>query len=258
MNTCILAESTHAHIRSRKWDVAVLPFGATEPHNFHLPYGTDIFEADVVGRRVVEYAYGKGANVLLLPPVPFGVNTNMLQVPGALAISMTPTTLLKIIGDVADSLSRQGVKKLVLLNSHGGNELKPLAREMYHRQDVFIAVCDWFRVAADKNKEIFTNPDDHAGEMETSVALAFFPQFTADVKTAGPGAPKASRFEAVNKGWVSLTRPWHLLTADTGVGNPSQASAEKGQRLMAILTERIGQFLVDLARSPIDATFPFA
>ena len=94
--------------------------------------------------------------------------------------------------------------------------------------------------------------------METSVALAFFPQFTADIKTAGPGTPRPSRFDAVNKGWVSLTRPWHLLTPDTGVGNPAQASPDKGRKLMSILEERIGQFLVDLAKSPIDATFPFA
>ena len=51
MNDWVLAEQTHGEVRRQKWNVAVLPFGATEPHNFHLPYGTDIFEADTLARR---------------------------------------------------------------------------------------------------------------------------------------------------------------------------------------------------------------
>src|SRR5437879_6171142 len=123
MHEWILAEQTHEFLRQQRWDVAVLPFGATEPHNVHMPYGTDNFQVEAVGRRACERAYKKGANVLLLPTMPFGVNTNHLQVPGALALSVTPTTLLKVITDLADALSRQGVRKMVLLNGHGGNEL---------------------------------------------------------------------------------------------------------------------------------------
>src|ERR1700679_3485727 len=149
MDDWVLAEQDHKFIASRKWDVAVLPFGATEPHNYHMPYGTDVFQVEAIGRRACERAYRKGAGVLLLPAVPFGVNTNHLQIPGGLALSVTPTTLLKILADLTESLSRQGVRKLVLLNGHGGNELKPLARELHHKTDVFLCICDWFRMAAD-------------------------------------------------------------------------------------------------------------
>src|SRR5436190_17318998 len=138
MNPFVLAEQNHAFVRNVKWEVAVLPFGATEPHNLHMPYGTDVFEADVIGRRACGYAYERGAKVLLLPTVPFGVNTNHLKIPGGMAISLTPTTLLRILEDVVDSLQRQGVKKLVLLNSHGGNDIKALTRELHHRTDVFL------------------------------------------------------------------------------------------------------------------------
>src|SRR3954471_22887940 len=134
----ILAEQTHAFIRSVKWEVAVLPFGATEPHNLHMPYATDNFQVEEIGQRACAKAYEAGARVLLLPAMPFGVNTNHLQVPGGLALSVTPTTLLKLLADLVDSLERQGVRKLVLLNGHGGNELKPLTRELYHRTSVFL------------------------------------------------------------------------------------------------------------------------
>ena len=155
MNEWILAEQTHAFIRSQKWEVAVLPFGATKPHNLHMPYGTDNFQVETLGRGACQHAYQAGARVLLLPTVPFGVNTNYFHVPGALACSVTPTTLLRIIADISESMERQGVRKLVLLNGHGGNELKPFLRELHHRTKVFLCLCDWYRMAADLYPSIF-------------------------------------------------------------------------------------------------------
>ena len=202
----ILAEQTHAFIRERKWEVAVLPFGATEPHNLHMPYGTDNFQVEEIGKRACQRAYRGRHGVLLLPTMPFGVNTNHLKVPGALALSVTPTTLLAVITDLVDSLERQGVKKLVLLNGHGGNELKPLMRELFHRTSVFMCVCDWFRMAADRYRQIFAKPGEHADEVETSLGLAFFPQMLKP-ELADDGTAKPTRFEAINRGWVSITPP---------------------------------------------------
>ena len=256
MNDWVLSEQNHAFIASKKWDVVVLPFGATEPHNVHMPYGTDIFQVEEVGRRACERAYRRGGNVLLLPAMPFGVNTNHLKVPGGLALSVTPTTLLKLLTDLVESLSRQGIRKMVLLNGHGGNELKPLTRELFHQTDMFLCVCDWFRVAADQYPRLFTAPGEHADEMETSMGMAFFPQWMKPA-VAGSGAAKAIRFEAIRKGWVGITRPWHLLTEDTGVGDPAAATAGKGHELMGIVVERLGDFLYELAVSPMDEKFPF-
>jgi creatinine amidohydrolase len=254
MNTCILAESTHAYVRAHKWDVAVLPFGACEPHNYHLPYGTDIYEAETVGRLACEYAFNKGAKVLLLPAIPYGVNTNHFDIQGSVTVSLCPTTLLKILTDLVESLTRKGIRKIVLLNSHGGNELKPLVRELHHRFDAFLCVCDWYKVA--KDQKIFDNPGDHADEMETSFGLLHFPHLV-DLKSAGPGTPRPTRFEATEKGWIQISRPWHLLTEDTGVGDPSKASPEKAKKLLDIVTQRLGTFLYELAKSPLDDKFPF-
>jgi creatinine amidohydrolase len=251
-----LAEQNHAFIRSQRWQVAVLPFGATEPHNLHMPYGTDNLQVDVLAQRACEQAYRAGVRVVLLPTIPYGVNTNHLQVPGALACSLTPTTLLRVLADLVDSLERQGVHKLLLLNGHGGNELKPLTRELYHRTKVFLCVCDWFRMAADLYPHIFEQPGEHADEVETSLGLAFFPELVRP-ELADDGAARPTRFEAINRGWVSITRPWHLVSANTGLGNPAAASAEKGRRLMEVLVQRLAAFLVELAAAPKDESFPY-
>lgn len=256
MSEAILAEQNHHFIRQTKWDTAVLPFGATEPHNFHMPYGTDNYQVEAIGRKAVEHAYAKGAKVLLLPAMPFGVNTNHLKVPGGLALSVTPTTLLALITDLAEALERQGLKKLVLLNGHGGNELKPLSRQIHHKTGLFICVCDWFRMAPDLLPKIFKSPGEHADEVETSLGLHLFPQFMK-MELAGPGTMRKTRFEAINKGWVSITRPWHLLTSDTGAGDPSAATADKGRQLVEHLTQRLGDFLHQLATTPMDEMFPF-
>jgi creatinine amidohydrolase len=252
----VLAEQTHAFIRSQRWEVAVLPFGATEPHNLHMPYGTDNYQVEAIGRRACEKAYNSGARVLLLPTIPYGVNTNHLQVPGALACSLTPTALLHMLTDLVDAFERQGLRKLVLLNGHGGNELKPLTRELHHRTKVFLCVCDWYRMAADLYPRIFEKPGEHADEVETSLGLAFFPELLRPDQ-ADAGAARPTRFEAINRGWVSITRPWHLVSTNTGLGDPRAATAEKGQRLMDALVDRLSQFLVQLASAPMNESFPY-
>jgi creatinine amidohydrolase len=256
MRESILAEQTHAFIREQRWEAAVLPFGATEPHNLHMPYGTDTLQVELLAQRACERAYQAGARVVLLPAIPYGVNTNHLQIPGALACSVTPTTLLHLLTDLVDSLERQGVRKLVLLNGHGGNELKPLTRELHHRSRVFLCVCDWFRMARDIYPGLFANPGEHADEVETSLGLAFFADLLHP-ELADNGAARPSRFEAINRGWISITRPWHLVSANTGLGDPKAASPEKGQRLMDVLVERLGDFLIELAAAPMDETFPY-
>ncbi|MCI0381365.1 MAG: creatininase family protein [Gemmataceae bacterium] len=256
MKPYILSEQNHAFIKSQRWQVAVLPFGATEPHNLHMPYGTDNYEVEEVGRRACERAYNAGAKVLLLPTMPFGVNTNHLQVPGALALSVNPTTLLALITDLVDALERQGLRKLVLLNGHGGNELKPLMRELHHRTKVFLCLCDWFRIATDVYPKIFEQPGEHADEVETSLGLAYFPRLMQP-ELADDGAAQPTRFEAINRGWISITRPWHLVSKNTGLGNPAAATADKGQKLMDVLVERLGDFLVELSKADMNEKFPY-
>jgi creatinine amidohydrolase len=145
---------------------------------------------------------------------------------------------------------------LVLLNGHGGNELKPLTRELHHRTKVFLCVCDWFRMAADAYPKIFEQPGEHADEVETSLGLALFPDLL-HVEKADDGAARPTRFEAINKGWVNIVRPWHLVSKNTGLGNPAAASADKGRQLMGLLEKRLSEFLIALAGAKMDESFPY-
>jgi creatinine amidohydrolase len=255
-----LAETNYAYVKDHAYEVAVLPLGATEPHNLHLPYGTDTFEAEVIGEHVCAAAHARGAKVVLLPAIPFGTETNMRALP--LAVNLQPSTILAIVRDVVASLAESGIRKIVLLNSHGGNELKPVLRELYGATPAHVFLCNWYaQIVRDKYHEIFTAAEDHAGEMETSLALAYFPQLVAmDAEgrlAADAGATRPLRFAALQQGWVSITRPWHLLTTNTGSGDPQAATADKGRRVMQLIVDRLATFLVELSAAEVDARFPF-
>ena len=260
MRPWILSETNYSHVKECDYTVAVLPMGATEPHNLHLPYGTDTLQAESIGARVCEAAWNAGAKVIMLPPIPYGTETNQAQC--RLSMNVNPTTLGLIITDLVNSLAGHGIFKCLILNSHGGNEFKPLLRELNGTTPVQLFLCDWFRgISADVQKEIFEEAGDHAGEMETALGLAYFNDLVlknADgTIAADDGAVNPTRFDAINSGWVSITRPWHLLTSNTGSGNPHPATADKGEKLMNVIVERLSGFLVELADSELDDNFPF-
>jgi len=91
--------------------------------------------------------------------------------------------------------------------------------------------------------------------------MAFWPELVArnpdGTLAADEGRMAQTRFDAVNRGWVSITRPWHLLTTNAGAGNPHAASAEKGRRLMDVLVDRLAGFLVELSEAKVDERFPY-
>lgn len=254
-----LAEVNYAIVKESAFEVAVLPFGATEPHNFHLPYGTDAYECDAIGEAICGAAHDRGAKVVLLPTIPYGTETNLRDFP--LALNLNPSTLAAVISDLVASLAHNGVKKIVLLNGHGGNDFKPILRELYGATSAQLFLCNWFRVLADVEKQLFTDPGDHAGELETSLMLCFQPHLVArddqGALTADKGTMARSRFQAIERGWVSITRPWKLLTTNSGAGNPHQATAEKGRRALEMLVERLSDFLVELSDATIDERFPY-
>jgi creatinine amidohydrolase len=254
-----LAETNYAYVKEHAFEVAVLPLGATEPHNLHLPYGTDCFEADTIGEHICAAAHERGAKVVLLPTMPYGTETNQMAFP--LAMNVNPSTLLAVIRDLVDSLAGHGIRKIVLLNSHGGNDLKPVLRELYGETPAHVFLCNWYAALSDMQREIFAHADDHAGEMETSLGLAYFPDLVArnpdGSLAADEGATRSTRFEAVNRGWVSITRPWHLLTTNSGAGNPHAATAEKGRLLVKHVVDRLATFLVELSAAELDERFPF-
>ncbi len=252
MRPYIIAETNWKIVKETDYSVAVLPWGATEAHNYHLPYGTDIMQAERVAAEAGRIAWEQGARVAVLPAVPFGVNTGQPDI--KLVINMNPSTQLAILRDVVEVLNRQDIRKLVILNSHGGNDFKTMIRELgLQFPKMFMCSCTWFH-AVDQ-KQYFENKDDHAGEMETSVMMHITPHLVLPLSEAGDGAAKKFRLTAIREGWAWAERRWTQVTRDTGVGDPRKATAEKGEKYFKAVTEKVGAFFVELANTSIDDLF---
>ena len=239
----LIAETNWKTVSEFTYEVAVLPWGATEPHNYHLPYATDNMESEYVAAEAGRLAWEKGARVAILPAVPFGVQTGMLDLP--FAVNMNPSTQEAVLGDIARSLEGQGIRKLLVLNGHGGNNFRQMIRELQPDLGVLLLAADWYR-AADWD-EYFTEPGDHAGEFETSAMMHIRPDLVRPLSEAGDGHERKFRLKAMKEGWVWAPREWSEITEDTGVGNPKLATAEKGTRFLEACTRKLADFLVELA-----------
>ena len=107
MRPYILAETNWGSIKNMEFELAVLPWGATEAHNYHLPYSTDIIESDFLAAESGKIAWEKGAKLIILPTIPFGVNTGQTDI--YLDINLNPSTQYAILQYIIEVLNRQGV-----------------------------------------------------------------------------------------------------------------------------------------------------
>ena len=243
----ILSHTTWKTVRGTDYTVAILPWGATEAHNYHLPYGTDAYEAAHVAAESAKKAWDAGARVVVLPAIPFGVNTGQLDI--RLCINMNPSTQAAVLGDVARSLEAQGIPKLVILNGHGGNDFRQMIRELQPKCGVFVCTVNFWNCV--DPKPYFDEPGDHGGELETSLMMHLAPNLVLPLKEAGDGKAKKFRVAGLREGWAWAPREWTKVTEDTGVGNPAGATAEKGKKFLEAVTDRISGFLVDLASADV-------
>lgn len=245
----ILSENPWKTVQDLKYEVAVLPWGATEAHNYHLPFGTDCMETEYIARKSAQKAWEKGARVVVLPVMPFGVNTGQLDI--YMTMNMNPSTQYKILEDVLMSLSNHNISKLVVFNGHGGNDFKSLIRELQPKfPEIFMAQLNWYEVVP--LKQYFEEEGDHANEMETSVMMYIAPDLVLPLKEAGSGKAKVPSFTARKEGWLWFPRAWTKVTNDTGIGNPKKASAEKGVRYLEDITDKIAYFFVELSKTNLE------
>ncbi len=244
MRPYILAETNWKNIQKTSFDLAILPWGATEAHNYHLPYGTDVIEADRIAAAAAEIAWNKGAKIIVLPTIPFGVNTGQADI--TLDVNIYPSTQMAILSDIIEMLNRQNIKKLLILNSHGGNDFKTLIRELGLKYpQMFLATCNWYQAL--NKKDFFDEMGDHADEMETSLLLYLAPELVLPLTEAGTGKEKKHKIKEFNEGWAWSERKWSQITADTGVGNPKLASAAKGEKYFIAVTEKVARLFVEIA-----------
>jgi creatinine amidohydrolase len=245
----ILRENPWKSVQSATYDLVVLPWGATEAHNYHLPFGTDTIETEYIARMAAGKAWDKGTRITVLPAIPYGVNTGQLDI--FMTMNMNPSTQFKILEDILSNLAMHGITRLVVFNGHGGNDFKTLIRELQPRYpDIFIVQLNWFEVVP--VNDFFEEGGDHANEMETSVMMHIVPHLVLPLKEAGAGKTKKVKFAARREGWAWFPRAWTRVTEDTGIGNPAKATAEKGAKYLEAITDKIADFFTELAGSDPD------
>lgn len=245
----ILAETNWNALKDATFDLAVLPWGATEAHNYHLPYATDNYEADALAAESARIAWEKGGKVIVLPTLPFGVNTGQSDI--YLDINLNPSTQFAILCDIIEVLNRQDVFKLLLFNSHGGNNFKSIVRELGLKfPKMFISLSNWTQVV-DKYS-YFEEKGDHADEMETSLMLHLRPDLVLPKEKWGDGASKGYKIKSFSEGWVWAERQWSKISEDTGVGNPHKSTKEKGERFFTDVTQKMGDFMFELCQADLE------
>ena len=243
-----LSVSTYGVARQFKYDVAILPWGATEPHNLHLPYMTDCILSQAVALDAAERALHQyGVRCMVLPPVAMGSqNPGQRDLP--FCIHYRYETQFSILKDIVASLQHQGIRRLLIVNGHGGNSFKQMIRDLSlvsHPSSIMIASAEWFKMAS--AKDFFEQPGDHADEIETSVMMHYHPELVR-LEEASEGKARSFAIEALREGKVWMPRHWTLVTDDTGIGNPALSTAEKGRRFADACADGFARFLRDFSK----------
>ena len=242
-----LSVSNYGTVRQLEYDLVILPWGATEPHNLHLPYLTDCILSQDVAVDAARKAHEQyGLNCMVMPPVTFGSqNPGQRELP--FCIHASYHTQYGILTDIVASLRAQGFSKLVIVNGHGGNNFKNMLRDLSVAYPDFMVACgEWFRMA--NANEYFDQPGDHADEIETSVMMHHHPELV-NVDEAGEGKGHGFCVDALREGRVWLPRHWNLASpVDTGIGDPRLSTAEKGARFAEAVTTAYAHFLHQFAQ----------
>ena len=223
-----LAVTCYGKVKPLKYDLVLLPWGATEPHNLHLPYLTDcILSHDIAldAAKLAKTHYG--IRCMVMPYVTAG-SQNPGQRELDFCIHYRYGTQKAILNDLVASLYAQGYRKMVIINGHGGNTFKSMIRDLsLDYPDFLIASSEWF--AFIPAKEYFDEPGDHADELETSVMMHYHPELV-NLDEAGDGNYKKFASQMLNEKVAWIPRNWQKVSQDTGIGNPKKASAEKGKK----------------------------
>lgn len=241
-----LTKLSWGDVKQNNYEVAVLPWGAIEPHNYHLPYLTDAYLSHEIAKASAELVYQKANKLcMVMPPIYLG-SQNPGQWDMPFCIHTNYETQKAILTDITTSLYKQGIRKMLIVNGHGGNNFKAMIRDLaVTMPDFFILATDWFGIVP--REDYFEEEiDEHAGEQETSVLMHFFPELVK-LEKAGKGTSHPWAMQSLNDKTAWAPRNWRQATDDTGIGNPERSTAEKGKRYAEEVTKRIADFLIELA-----------
>lgn len=244
-----LAVTCYGKVKPLKYDLVLLPWGATEPHNLHLPYLTDcILSHDIAldAAKLAKTHYG--IRCMVMPYVTAG-SQNPGQRELDFCIHYRYETQKAILSDLVASLYAQGYRKMVIINGHGGNTFKSMIRDLsLDYPDFLIASSEWF--AFIPAKEYFDEPGDHADELETSVMMHYHPELV-NLDEAGDGNYKKFASQMLNEKVAWIPRNWQNVSQDTGIGNPKKASAGKGKKYAEAVVAKYASLFEELVHKEL-------
>lgn len=246
--TIDLSVSNYGTASQLEYSMAILPWGATEPHNQHLPYLTDAILSHDVAVDAAQIAFKQFCiRAMVLPAIPLGAQ-NPGQRDLKFCIHYHHSTQYAVLTDIVASLYHQGIHRLLIVNGHGGNSFKSMIRDLaVDYPDMLIASSEWFKVCP--AKEFFDQPGDHADELESSVMMHYHPELV-NINEAGPGKSASWASEQLQQGVAWIPRKWTSVSRDTGIGNPTLATAEKGKKFTLAVAQRYALLIRDLCTLP--------
>lgn len=220
--------------------LVILPVGAIEAYGAHLPLGSDSIVSYSVAKKVAEKV-----ECLVAPPINFGYSEELMGFPGTISISSS--TLSKLLWDIVDSLQRHGIKEILFLCGHIGNlaPIKQVAFDAKREFGITSMVVDWWRYVYEVNKEITNGiiPEGHASEVGTSVLMYLFPDLV-EMEKAVKELPPENMLELPN---VEVFTYFHHLSKSSVWGDPASANQEKGgvfvNKGVDIIVDFIGKWL---------------
>lgn len=235
--------------------IAVLPVAAIEQHGPHLPLGVDA----IINEGIVHAAMPlMPDSVLVLPTMEIGKSNEHQGFPGTLTLSAE--TLIRLWTEIGESVSRAGLRKLVLVNSHGGQPevMKIVACDLRVRRAMFVVTCNLS--ALGRIPGLFPPQESehgiHGGSSETSQILHLRPDLVrADqVRNFVPESIRiAGEYRYLRPEGAGIGFGWQTqdLNADGACGNASDADAERGWRLIELRSRGLAELIDEVARFPL-------
>ncbi len=228
-----LGEMNWKDYKDREPKTAVIPTGSTEQHGPHGPLQTDTLIAEAMAEKATEET-----DTLLLPSISIGVSREHSSFPGTLSLS--PDTFRSQLTDILLSAHESGVEKFVVVNGHGGNVryIREVCENLYHERDILALEWTWFDAV---------NASDmgHAGKLETSLIKYLNPDLLGD--SFQPGSNSWGK----NFHGSRIAYNTKSFTKEGVVGNPAEATREKGKKLFKRATKKLSELLTDLEKGEL-------
>ncbi len=220
--------------KMKETDIIIMPVGVLEEHGHHNPLGTDTYIAEKAALEV-----GKKTGFPVAPVMPYGYTTNIRSFPGT--ISLDPQTYRKVLRSYCESFIKHGVKRILFINGHGGNNdiLSMVSRDLFEEHGSICMYTMWWEMLPEINKE--WNCADHGGKFETSMMMVANDEIIDMSKAKNAPDIQLTKELTYNHGWrfkgARINVPWDLYNLQKigNVGNPpSEASMELGKEMMEV------------------------